>query len=419
MTLMQTKAEDGTERLAELDKLELMYSRPEEMFDRITKELSRIFEAPVVMMNLMDDQNQYIKSASGLPDDMMANRTMPRQASICSYVVQNNKPLIVEDLAADERFRENLAVTQHGARFYAGAPLRTETGQAIGSLCVVDNKPRKITLREKQLLEMVANGLMTLAKLRATSRQLVHRTREMERDMISARNVQRFLLPPRRQEGKGFVLWQSYHPVDAIGGDFIDARLHDDGSLAMLIADVTGHGASAALASAMVKTVFQRAASDGAVGPAQILSAIQADLSASLGTGQFITAAAAVFDPSRRTALLAGAGHPFPILLRDGKARLVQTANDLPLLIEPTVLYHDQTEFPLDAGDRMIWYTDGAPEAVDADGKPLDIEGLMGMIQARAALDGDELLSELYRDIRAYASARLHDDVALVCLEVK
>jgi serine phosphatase RsbU (regulator of sigma subunit) len=416
---MQSKTEEDSERLAELDRLELMYSRPEEMFDRITKDLSRIFEAPVVMMNLMDDQNQYIKSASGLSDDMMANRTMPRQSSICSYVVQNNKPLIVEDLAADERFRDNAAVTQHGARFYAGAPLRTETGQAIGSLCVVDSKPRKISLREKQLLEMVANGMMTLAKLRATSRQLVHRTREMERDMISARAVQRFLLPPRRQEGNGFVLWQSYHPVDAIGGDFIDARIHEDGSLAMLIADVTGHGASAALASAMVKTVFQRAASDGVIGPAELLSAVQTDLSASLGTGQFITAAAAIYDPPKRTALLASAGHPFPILLRGGQAKLVQTANDLPLLIEPAQLYHDQTALALDAGDRLIWYTDGAPEAVDTDGKPLDIEGLIAMIQARSALDGDELLSGLYGDIRAYASARLHDDVALVCLEVK
>jgi serine phosphatase RsbU (regulator of sigma subunit) len=406
------------DRLAELDRLEVMYSRPEEVFDRVTKELSEIFEAPAVMMNLIDRENQYVKSATGAPEEALGNRVMPRQMSICNHVVATNKTLIVEDLAADERFRNHPALTEKGVRFYAGAPLRGERGHAIGSLCVVDVEPRKISGREQRLLEMVANGVMTLVKLRAATRQLVQRAREMERDLIAARAVQRFLLPPRRQEGRGFTIWQSYHPVDAIGGDFVDARIHRDGSLAMLIADVTGHGASAALASAMIKMVFHRASADGVSGPAHLLSAIQTDLSASLGTGQFVTAAGMVFDPNRRMALLAGAGHPYPVLLRGGRAESVKTANDLPLLIEPEALYHDQTALLLRPGDRLFWYTDGATEAIDPGGKPLDTGGLIEMIQARASLSGDELLPKLFHDIRDYARGRLNDDVALVCLEM-
>jgi serine phosphatase RsbU (regulator of sigma subunit) len=410
-------ADDEKERLAELAKLELMYSKPEEVFDRITAQLSEIFEMPAVMINILDRDSQYVKSAAGIPDAVLGSRVMPRKMSICAHVVGNNEQLIVEDLAADVRFRDNPALTEKGVRFYAGTPLRTENGQPIGSLCVVDFKPRQITPREQKMLRLVADEVMTEVKLRSISRQLVARTRAMQHDLSAARAVQRFLLPPQRQAGSGFALWHHYHPVEAIGGDFIDGRLREDGSIAALVADVSGHGPSAALTSAMVKTVFQHVA-PAAAGPAALLTSIQRELSVFLGTNQFVTAAAVVFDPETRSAHLASAGHPFPMLLRDGKVEIVPTVNDLPLMIEPEESYGRQTALKLETGDRLIWYTDGASEAADPDGEMLDAQGLIRMIQGNAHLPGGSFLPALFGDIRAYAHGQLHDDVALVCLDV-
>jgi len=410
-------AEDETQRLAELDKLELMYRPPEEVFDRITTQLAEIFGAQAAMLNLIDRDNQFVKSSAGIPEEMLGNRVIPRCQSLCGHVVGNNHELIVEDLSLDERFRDMPAVREKGLRFYAGAPLRADNGQPIGSLCIVDTVPHTVSQRERKLLKLVAEEVMTEVKLRKVSRELFERTRAMQRDLGAARAVQRFLLPPQRQVGNGFALWHYYHPFDAIGGDFLDAQIRPDGSLATVLADVSGHGASAALTSAMVKTIFQNTAAT-ATGPAQLLSSIQRGLGASFGTGQFVTAAAAVFNPAKRTICLSSAGHPFPILLREGTAQVIKTANNLPLLIEPEQFYTDQTTLDLRAGDRLLWYTDGATEAADPAGQMLDPAGLIRLMQTGAAHAPEAFLPSLFREIRGFADGRLRDDVALVYLDV-
>jgi len=411
-------AEDETARLAELDKLELMYTQPEEVFDRITAQLADIFGASAAMMNLMDSENQYAKSTAGIPAEMLGDRVIPRCKSMCGFVVAHNEPLVVEDLALDPRFRDIPSVKEKGLRFYAGTPLRAENGQPIGSLCVVDTVPHQVSPRERKLLRLVAETVMLEVKLRATSRELLERNREMHRDLAAARSVQRFLLPPQRQNGKGFTIWHYYHPVDVIGGDFLDAHIRPDGSLAAVVADVSGHGASAALSSAMVKTVFQTAAASAA-GPEDLLSSLQQGLGPAIANGQFITAAAAVYDPHQRLAQLASAGHPYPILLREGNAELIETVHDLPLLIEPDQMYSRRTPLEMRKGDRLLWYTDGAIEAADPGGKMLDAAGLMEMLRAEAMLAAESLLPSLFRKIRSFAQGRLHDDIALVCLEIE
>jgi serine phosphatase RsbU (regulator of sigma subunit) len=410
-------ATDDADRVAELDELALMYSEPEAVFDRVTAELAKVFDAPAVMMNLIDCDTQYIKSFAGVAEDQLPQRTVARKDSICGYVVGSNQVMVVEDLAADPRFKDNPIVKAKGFRFYAGAPLRTDKGHPIGALCVVDNKPRCISDREKLLLKMVADALMTEVKLRKASRQLLERTRVIERDLAAARMVQRFLLPPSVQSGKGFAFKNFYQPAEAIGGDFIDSRLRPDGSLAWMVADVSGHGASAALTSVMVKTIFQHVAPDVA-GPAELLTAIERDLSLASESGQFVTAAAGVFCPVTRTVSLASAGHPMPVLLRDGRARLLETVNDLPLLIEPLQIYSRQTVEALDAGDRLVFYTDGVTEASDPDGNMLGVEGFIPMLEAHSPLTDGDYLRSLFHAIRGYAQGRLKDDVALVCLEV-
>ncbi|MGA2231748.1 MAG: GAF domain-containing SpoIIE family protein phosphatase [Tepidisphaeraceae bacterium] len=418
-------AEDEADRLAELDKLSIINGEPEAVFDRVTAELAQIFGAPAAMMNLIDADTQYVKSVAGAPQWSAYDRAMPRKDSICGHVVGGNRVMVVEDLLADERFRDNPIVKAKGLRFYAGAPLQTDTGQPVGALCVVDFKPRRISMREQGLLQMVADALMTEVKLRAASRKLLDRNRIIERDLAAARIVQRFLLPPQKQEAKGFTFWHYYHPVDAIGGDFLDTHIRKPGadecpwgSVALLIADVSGHGASAALTSAMVKTSFQQAAA-ASCGPAELLTAVQRSLSQAAETGQFVTAAAAVYEAGERALHLASAGHPKPVLLRGGRGRVIDSVNDLPLLIEPELGYDRHTTQILEPGDRVIYYTDGATEAMDDMGELLGIERFVPMIESHAGLAGGEFLRSLFQAIRSYALGKLHDDVALVCLEVK
>ncbi len=146
-------------RLEELARLHLADGTTEEVFDRITKKLARIFEVPIALITFIDRDHQWFKSQVGLPEEIAAAQQTSRELSICGHVIANDELLVVEDLARDRRFANNPLLKERGLRFYAGAPLRSNN-LPIGSLCILDIKPRRMTEREKRLLEVIAEDVM-------------------------------------------------------------------------------------------------------------------------------------------------------------------------------------------------------------------------------------------------------------------
>jgi len=151
---------DEEERLAALAALNLLDTEAEPVFDHITTKLARIFEVPIALFTLVDRERQFFKSQIGLPSDLAKARQVPRSISVCGQVVAKNQVMIIEDLARDRRFANNPLLKEHGIRFYAGVPLLAPNGQPIGSLCLMDLKPRQITEREKRLLLEYASEVM-------------------------------------------------------------------------------------------------------------------------------------------------------------------------------------------------------------------------------------------------------------------
>jgi hypothetical protein len=151
---------DEEERLAALAELNLLDTEAEPVFDRITAKLARVFEMPIALISLIDRDRQFFKSQIGLPEDLAKARQTARNVSVCGHVVAKNQVMVIEDLARDRRFANNPLLKEHGIRFYAGIPLLAPNGQPIGSLCLMDMKPRQLTDREKRLLEEYANEVM-------------------------------------------------------------------------------------------------------------------------------------------------------------------------------------------------------------------------------------------------------------------
>lgn len=407
---------DEDQRLAELRQLDMMLTTPEDVFDAITRELARIFEVPGAFITFIGEDTQYYKSAVGLPAEMVETRTEPREISVCNHVVGKNETLVVEDLLADERFVDNPVVLDSGARFYAGTPLRSDNGRALGSLCIVDVQPRRMGPREKDLLRLVAEVVMAQVKLQIASRRLLERTMEVENDLQQAMQVQRFLLPSATVDGEGWEISHLYQPVSHLGGDFVDVHQQPDGRCMVLVADVTGHGASAALTAAMVKTAFLRAA-QSVDQPARVLSAVHRDLTGIVRPGQFMSALAAVFDPGQREVAFASAGHPFPLLISPSCAEPVLHENELLLLVRPGMHYDHETTVMLPAGNRFLIYTDGVTEARDRVGKMLGVAGLSELVRKSAGLTGRDFLNALIKRLLHFSDNALRDDVALLCVE--
>ncbi|MBM7604327.1 PAS domain S-box-containing protein [Metabacillus crassostreae] len=153
-------------RLKELYKLNLIYTPTEDSFDRITNLTSRLFQAPIALFTLITEEKQWFKSCVGISDDLKEERSTERSAAFCHYVVVDKEPLVVNDTLLDERFKNNRFVKEKGFRFYAGAPIITKNNNVLGSLCILDYKPRDISSEELAILIDLSKWIVTEIELR-------------------------------------------------------------------------------------------------------------------------------------------------------------------------------------------------------------------------------------------------------------
>jgi predicted PurR-regulated permease PerM len=148
------------ERLQALAESGLMAVPRGGYLDELAHKVAEAFEAPIALVSLIGEQYQSWKGAFGLSGDLDETRQASRDEAVCSYVVASGVPLVVEDISRDPRFAGNPLMRTHGIRFYAGAPLRDASGHVIGTLCVMDLRPRTLQVREIKLLQIIADELM-------------------------------------------------------------------------------------------------------------------------------------------------------------------------------------------------------------------------------------------------------------------
>jgi diguanylate cyclase (GGDEF)-like protein len=140
------------QRLASLHRLGVVYTPPEERYDRITRLASRLLNAPIALVSLIDERVQWFKSSQGLE-----TTETPREIAFCSHAILNEDTFVVEDALTDERFRDNpLVQGEPGIRFYAGHPVRAADGMPVGTLCVIGREPRTFDASERAMLRDLA-----------------------------------------------------------------------------------------------------------------------------------------------------------------------------------------------------------------------------------------------------------------------
>ena len=128
-------------RLQTLESLDILDTSQEERFDRLTRMAKRLFNVPIALVSLVDENRQWFKSCVGLP----VSET-PREISFCGHAILGEGVFIIPDAANDERFHDNpLVVNEPNIRFYAGCPLRALNGGRMGTLCIIDDQPRDFT----------------------------------------------------------------------------------------------------------------------------------------------------------------------------------------------------------------------------------------------------------------------------------
>ncbi len=150
------------QRLETLRAYELLDTAADASFDSLTRLAAIICEAPISLVSLVDDSRQWFKSKVGVD----AAQT-PRAWAFCAHAIQQDDLFIVNDACNDARFADNPLVTaEPNIRFYAGAPLRVENGDVLGTLCVIDRKPRELSAMQKDALATLRDAVVSLVELR-------------------------------------------------------------------------------------------------------------------------------------------------------------------------------------------------------------------------------------------------------------
>lgn len=168
---------DELDRIKALDRYCVMDSPRESTFDGITKLASEICNAPISLVSLLDSDRQWFKSRVGLD----AVET-PRNISFCQFAIMGNDIYEITNALENELFSKNPLVTgDPNIRFYAGVPLKDEDGYKLGTLCVIDREPKKLTNLQKDSLRLLANQVVALLTLRKRNIDLEDSTKDFTR----------------------------------------------------------------------------------------------------------------------------------------------------------------------------------------------------------------------------------------------
>ena len=182
-------------RLKVLWQYDVLDTVPEELFDDLTELAARICEAPIALISLVDEKRQWFKSKVGT--DV---KETSRDISFCAHAIQQSDLFIVPDATQDKRFANNPLVTSDPKiRFYAGAPLITTDGYALGTLCVIDKVPRDLRPDQKHALVILARHVVSQLELRRRSRELVQVRAQNEKARTEVDQLRTELAEARRQ----------------------------------------------------------------------------------------------------------------------------------------------------------------------------------------------------------------------------
>lgn len=159
------------DRLKTLVNLALLDGEHIAMYDNLTTLASKVIDAPVSLLSIVESDRQYFKSYVGLPEPWKSRRSTPLSHSFCQHVVATNRPLIVTDARENELVKDNLAIPDLNVIGYLGIPLTLEDGKSLGSFCVIDGEPRQWTQTEIDIVSEFAQIITSEFNLRVAIEQ--------------------------------------------------------------------------------------------------------------------------------------------------------------------------------------------------------------------------------------------------------
>lgn len=342
-------------------------------------------------------------------DDSRISRT------IVNKVVESKTAILSADAASDERFDMSQSIVEFRIRSMMCAPIVNGDDEVLGVI-QIDTLDQRSRFQEDDLEVLV--GVALQAAIAIDNAQLhaqAIRQQQVQRDLELAQKVQQSMLPLAPATVEGYCFFDFYRAAREVGGDYYDYVELPDGRIAVVVADVSGKGISAALLMARLSSDVRYCLAS-APSPAAAIRRLNAGMARSAWEDRFVTMVMAVLDPREHTATIVNAGH-MPPILRIGDAQATDVGGDksgLPLGVIDDYEF-EQVTVELPAGSFLTLYTDGISEAMNPKG---DIYGLERIHQQVAApiKNVADLGRLILEDVKQFVGDRAQsDDMCLAC----
>lgn len=349
---------------------------PDGAFDRITALAAHIFDVPIALVTIVDEDRIWFKSRHGLD----AVQEIPRDPGLCASAIMSDDPYIVESARTDPRTLTNpLVAGELGLQFYAAAPLRTPDGFRLGTLCLLDRQPRRMSAREVTVLDTLAKIVVDelevrMEAMRAVADERVQREesarlarenqRLYERELRIARTLQDAMLPRSFPDADSVSFDAIYIPsgVDrSIGGDWYDVFCPRPKHLVLSVGDVAGHGLHAATLMGKLRQSLRAIALEPS-SPAKLLQSLE-ELLHDEGDDVMVSAVVAAVNLETLEIEYANAGHCAPLLRAPNGELAELPATGTPLGVDIAARC-GTAKLRAQPGAVLLFYTDGLTEAM-------------------------------------------------------
>lgn len=386
----------------------------DELLKHVGELLSRLIDYQMFSILLLDASGQKLQHHFSLrfQENIHLKHDIPIGHGLVGYAAQHKVAVLVADVSKDERYIK----LNNETRSELAVPLIYK-GNVIGVLDLEHTKRGFFTEDHKKTITTLAAQIAIALENARLYEEIARQEMRLERDLALARELQFRLLPPSLPQLKNLEIAAKFAPARAIGGDLYDTVNYSLDRVAIVVGDVSGKGAPAAIYAALVSGIL-RSHSPIEPSPAEMLSAVNFSLGERRIDGQFVSIIYAVWDDLHRTLQISNSGLPRPIYCHDGEIEIVE-ATGLPLGLFDDAEY-DEFSFQANTGDLFVFFSDGILDATNRSGDLFGRRGVERIVKEGCKLSAQALVDKLFDAVQEHsAGVETFDDQTIVAIRVK
>ena len=386
----------------------------DELLGRIAELLQRLIDFQIFSILLLDASGEKLQHRFSLRfnENVQVKQEIPLGRGLVGQAAQTMQAILVPDVSKDPRYVEANPET----RSELAVPLIYKD-KVIGVLDLEHTRRGFFTDEHRRTVTTLAAQVAIAIENARLYEQIAQQERRLERDLALARELQMRLLPQTLPQLGHLELAAKFTPARAIGGDLYDFIPYSLSRLGIVIGDVSGKGAPAAIYAALVSGIL-RSHAPIEPAPAEMLSAVNLSLAERRIEAQFVSLIYAVWDDEHRTLLVANSGLPRPVLVHEGKNSIIE-ATGLPLGLFDDASY-DEFRFKMKPGDMFVFFSDGILDARNRQGELFGRGRVEKIIAECADQSADSVVASLFKAVAEHsAGVETFDDQTVLAIKVK